>query len=382
MINKIRRSRALATGGEETLLAPAGEETSGAEQSDRGAVLVLVALMALILLGIGSFAVDFGMTWAAKRTLSVSADAAALAAAGKLAELSQPGTGCVANQTEATSIATTVNEQNAPGSTVTSVTVTCDPAGAYGQVKVVNQQQVDSLFGGIFGASGYQPTREATARFGPASSAPGLRPWAVCVDDAVAAGSPKIGQVVAVPFDNFTGKCGTTAPGNWGLVDFDDGSNPTGDIRDWTLNGYPGSVCLGPGCSDLPADPGASPINTSSVLAALDTLVSNQQVVEFPLVSAYVPGGGNNASFATSGVVSGYVCGYDFDGGQNKYNYGSCWDSSVLPDPAVAQNANQEIGYFQVKITNTVSSYVGAGSTCGAFGSSCDYGVRWVQLYE
>ncbi len=106
MINKIRRSRALATGGEETLLAPAGEETSGAEESDRGAVLVLVALMALVLLGIGSFAVDFGMTWATKRTLSVSADAAALAAAGKLAELSQPGTGCVANQTEATSIAT------------------------------------------------------------------------------------------------------------------------------------------------------------------------------------------------------------------------------------------------------------------------------------
>lgn len=49
-------------------------------RDERGAVAILVALLAVVLLGISAFTVDFGMAYVTKRQLSSASDAAALAA--------------------------------------------------------------------------------------------------------------------------------------------------------------------------------------------------------------------------------------------------------------------------------------------------------------
>ena len=59
-------------------------------RDDRGAVAVMVAVLAMVLLGVGALAVDFGQVYAKRGALQSSADLAALAGA---AELEQPS-GC------------------------------------------------------------------------------------------------------------------------------------------------------------------------------------------------------------------------------------------------------------------------------------------------
>ena len=58
-----------------TLLARAGR------RSDRGAVAVMVALLALALVGLLAFTTDFGIAYAEKQALRTGADSAALAVA-------------------------------------------------------------------------------------------------------------------------------------------------------------------------------------------------------------------------------------------------------------------------------------------------------------
>ena len=54
------------------------------------------------------------------------------------------------------------------------------------------------------------------------------------------------GETFVMDLDNKIGLCNSTAAGNWGIVDFDGGSNPTGDIEDWTEFGYPNPVSVSP----------------------------------------------------------------------------------------------------------------------------------------
>jgi hypothetical protein len=122
------------------------------------------------------------------------------------------------------------------------------------------------------------------------------------VVDAAAA-SP--GTTFVMDLDNQIGLCNSTAAGNWGIVDFDGGSNPTGDIRAWTGSGYPNP--LDAPSSDLPGDPGA---NLGPVTTQLDSLID--QIVLFPVVTGYTPGSGSgsNGRFDLVGFVGAKVCAY------------------------------------------------------------------------
>jgi hypothetical protein len=106
----------------------------------------------------------------------------------------------------------------------------------------------------------------------------------------------------ATGLDNQVGICSSQSSGNWGSVDFNGGGNGAGDLADWTLSGYPDPVVI-PG--NLPADPGVS--NSSALRAAFASLVG--QTVQFPSVTGYNVGNGNNGSFAAVGIVTVEVCG-------------------------------------------------------------------------
>ena len=99
-------------------------------RDERGAVAVTVALMMVVLVGIGAFTIDFGLSYVSTRQLQTASDSAALAAASKYGQL--PGSCAVLAADTATKASVeasvqTYREDNRPDSTgsLTSVAGAC-----------------------------------------------------------------------------------------------------------------------------------------------------------------------------------------------------------------------------------------------------------------
>lgn len=335
------------------------------DRDDHGAIAVIVALLAVVLVGLAAFAVDFGNSYAVKRKLSVAADAAALAAAsdvGKIAltqatgcsgGLLQPASAQAAAQTVAQTTATAVNSRNdlSGQATVTSVTVTCTSQDV--RVNVVNHQTVPTLFGSVFGVSQTDPTRSATARVFSSDTYSGLRPIAACASTVQVRYQPKSG--VQQPFLVFMDKnslgsltgldttCYKASSGQWDVANFLDqgyynpasgyfsdpcaGGNPQSGGNGkcqaaWLENGYGGAVYLknphvyvpDPALRTNAADPGllgnSGVASSNSFRNALDTLPG--KVVLIPVVdwlsNAKIGIKNVNDRFGLTGVVAVRVC--------------------------------------------------------------------------
>lgn len=334
------------------LVRPAGPARP---QRDEGAVAILVAIMAILILALAAFALDIGNAYAQKRQLGVAADAAVLAAAAKVGEAIPPGQACTAAllstindgkghvgaQAIAQAAADAVNTANSRPGNVGTITVdppTCEKNKATDatnnavQVVVSNTRAVKTFLAGVIGIGTSNPVATATARYYRAPTSGGLRPWAVC-DDTVQAAQNAPNQTFWTGIDSMpkvgVGPCATSAAGNWGAVDFDGGGNSATDLADWTLNGYPNPVDIP---STLPADPGVS--NKSELRTAFQKLIGT--VALFPSVTGFSPGGGNgnNASFPAIGIATLRVCGIVY--GNNTYNIdqatgqvSDCWVTPV-----------------------------------------------------
>lgn len=306
-----------------------------------GAVAVLVAILATLLVGMAAFAVDLGIAYSSKRQLSVTSDAAALAgarAAGIAYREAFPtvqacGAAVLSAITpDARAAAIEVHNAQLPKGSAgdPAVTVSCDGADAF-LVSVQSSATHPTVFAAVMGQEEMTPASSATARVSGTQTYSGLRPYAVCMDQFVAGQIyPDVTQQSIYAFREPLVACGGLPPGNWGLVDFDGGSNPTGDIASWTRFGYPGQVRLP--SPALPGDPGAN-FSASSVQSALDTLVGPQPpsgdvpVVMFPVATKWQSAGGNNGSFAAQTAVSVEVCGYQID--RNKKKTTDCWNQGM-----------------------------------------------------
>jgi hypothetical protein len=285
-------------------------------REDEGAVAIFVALLFTVFLLLAAFALDIGNAYQKVRQQSVAADAAALAAAAKVGDAVPAGsTACtpamltsIGADGIAQSAADELNNSNSKsgGEPATVVTVSCQDGGKAIQVRVDNHHPVPTGLAGIVGISQIDSNSYAVARYVRVSSTTGLRPWAVC-DGQVSAAQAQPNVTFATGLDTKVGICSTQSSGNWGSIDFNGGSNPAGDLADWTRDGYPDPVTI-PGT--LPADPGLS--NSSALRAAFISLV-NQQVL-FPSVSGYNGGNGNNGSFAAVGVATVKLCGVRYGG--------------------------------------------------------------------
>jgi hypothetical protein len=286
------------------------------ERVDDGAVAVFVALLLTLFMVLAAFALDIGNAYAKVRQQSVAADAAALAAAAKVGDAVPAGTTTctptLLTSIGATSIAQTaadaMNNSNSKsgGEPATTVAVSCQDSGKAIQVRVDNHHPVPTALAGIIGISSINSNSYAVARWVKVSSTTGLRPWAVC-DGQVSLSQQQPDVTFATGLDNKVGICSTQSNGNWGSIDFNGGSNPAGDLADWTRDGYPDPVTI-PGT--LPADPGVT--NSQDLRDAFISLI-NQQVL-FPSVSGYNGGSGNNGSFAAVGVATVKVCGVRYGG--------------------------------------------------------------------
>jgi len=349
---------------------------------DEGAVAILVALLATVLLGMAAFAIDIGNAYAVKRQLSVAADSAALDGARAAAAATvngvpilsgvqtctnwtpqQQGAAQIAAQSaaNATNAANSLNGQ----STVSSVQVSCVNGSV--QVAVDNGQTTPSFFGGVFGANNYHPNGQATARIVWSLSNPGgLRPFAVC-NTVVNAARAAPTTTFAIDLDNKVGICGTSESGNWGLVSLDNSSHDSVTLRDWIQNGYPAAVEPVPGT--IKSMPGNG---LNSATSQMDGLID--QIVLFPVVTGYVGNkGGSNGQFTLVGFVAARVCGYQFNAKSN--TSGSCWDSTL-------QSQYGSTEFIEFQYAGYTTGYTGQGPTCTPGTTACAYALPAAQLYK
>lgn len=329
----------------------------------------MVALMMVALLGVGALAVDLGLSYAVKRQLSATADAAALAgaqAAGReYSRLHPQGGGCTAAVVgEVTAVVNAAVAQtyvaNAPqGSTGTPTpAITC--SGSNINVQVDTSSDLDTILGRVLSVTTMSPDASATAQVSGSPAYGGLRPFAVCIDDYPDsfADAAVTNQTIFAQAPKLMVTCNGNPPGSWGVVDFDGGSNPTGDIEDWTENGYPGPVKI-PSPPLLPGDPGA---NINPISDELDSIVG--KTVLLPVASKWEETGGNNAAFTAVGVLSARICGWGQKGKVGMTDSAmadSCWSAptwDAAPDKAKL--------VLQWRYTDYVSSYISTGNGSAA----------------
>jgi hypothetical protein len=156
--------------------------------SERGAVLIQVAVALLGLVAFTAFVVDYGVMWVSRGQVQTSADAGALSGAIALAFESPTDFAAAQNKARAVARANEVFGQ-APDVLVTDVTFPPCPPGAPGLpdtcVKVDayrNQARGNALpifFGNLVGITGHGVRATATAQIVTGDTTDCLKPWAI-----------------------------------------------------------------------------------------------------------------------------------------------------------------------------------------------------------
>lgn len=345
-------------------------------QSEQGAVAIMVAILSVALIGVLAFVTDIGMAYANKRILQNGADAAVLAVGNELIKTSRPNETCAEMATREGSvqgIASSYLEDNAQGSAVSldGYSLDCEPMGLV--VSATATKQSPAFFGGIFGSGDIPLAQSAKAIVGPAGAVVGVRPIAICsARAALLLASPTTTMTFDV--DNVDQGCGSAA-GNWGLLDLDGGSNPTGDLEKWIGSGSPDQISSAPG-TWLHGNPGIP--RPGALAPAMDSILG--KIVILPVFDQ-MRGSGQGSEFQVTGFISVRMCAYKFNNQKGDDTYvagddidasGSCWSKDSVPVP-------EPKNYFQVKFRKYIP--MGELNTACVLGSSCD-GIRLAKLAD
>jgi Flp pilus assembly protein TadG len=273
-------------------------------RDDQGAVAAVFAISLVVLFGMSAVAVDVGDIYSTRRNLITGADAAALAAAQ---EYAFGGNGCAG--TDDVYLA-----KNIADASVASCAVVFNSASS-GYVTVAGETTVEHYFAPLVGIPDTDVHATSAAYFGPPSSYFGLRPLGLCAESdgyqAWLASGKSTTQVFRIAYTKEQPtNCGDTVPGNWGVIDFDAGSNSQNDTRSWIRYGYPGEVYL-PGWYE--GDPGAfsQGMDPASIIG---------QTIQVPVFDSWNGLPGSNAEFYLVGAVSVEVVGLKANGSeQSRY---------------------------------------------------------------
>jgi hypothetical protein len=356
---------------------------------DEGAIAIITAILAVLLVGLAAFATDFGQAYVAKRNLQKAADAAALSAAGKIIQLASPTDSCTdittkwtnntsGFQTAVTAAADSIATENSDLSNRTGMTVQCSSDNLRVEVSYANQGSVSSILGGIFGVSGISAARDARADVFAATSGLGLRPYAICSTDAtlLVAASLTPQKWLAVKYPNDL--CGNYG-GNWYTLNCPEDNN-NGTLDTTTLNGCKDEVGIIPqydnGTPPAPLPPTtvnativtqcsaaingtvltpadcltANPGNVAAqnVVDAWDTLLAKTAIlvpIFDPAWNAYATsqvakcGQGNNGCYPVKAFASVKVCGYLWGGNKNNYDVTTSGVGQICAGIAAAVSA-------------------------------------------
>ena len=198
---------------------------------------MLFAVAVLPMLAMTAVVADVGMVHAKRQELQTGVEAAAIASAAKLAR----GTSaCVGYDAVL----------NANVDSISSLTTSCTTSVSTGHdVVTVDAEATTSLaFSQLIGRSEASITSTASVKVGPARSAIGLRPIAICAEHPALQEWISSGMTSAATYTIFVESdgetCGGDVPGNWSMIDFDGGSNSNSELQDRVVNGYQSEIVV------------------------------------------------------------------------------------------------------------------------------------------
>jgi Flp pilus assembly protein TadG len=158
-------------------------------RSERGAILIQTAVASVVLLGLGAFAVDYGVLWVSRGQAQIAADAGAMAGALSRAydDLNDPPTAGGIVYTSATQVAQRQNVWSEVPSVAVSVDCPADLEGFNSGhcVRVDVSRDAESgnplptYFGPVLGVTSQDVRATATAQVRVGNATDCLRPWAI-----------------------------------------------------------------------------------------------------------------------------------------------------------------------------------------------------------
>jgi hypothetical protein len=233
----------------------------------RGSTLVLVTVFIVALFAFAALSIDVGNVLVERNRLQEAGDAAALAAVVDWA--TNAAASVVVQRAKDFDRANGVktNEASVRVGTWDNANKTFiarDPLDSTDTpaVEVVNRRAVPLRFAGVVGMSGMSPRTVSVAIASEAGCIKGVLPLAVCVDTNVVAQC----DTMTLHFTNLdpgTNSCsaGASAP-NFGALDLSpEPGGGTAQFRDYVINGYTGTVCVGDCVNLKTGNLGANPAN-------------------------------------------------------------------------------------------------------------------------
>ncbi len=269
-------------------------------RGESGQVLALSLLALTVLLGMSALVLDVGSWLHVQRKLQATADAAALAGAQLLPD--DPGS--------ATQTAVVYADRNADGAGQASVSVATNLV-PNDEITVEEQGEAPSFFSRVFHISSVHLGAQATARSRNVVSARYVAPIAVSEQHPMLRCLPRpcFDQPTEIALANLKDPSGSTAAGNFGLLDLDGESNGSAGqstLADWLANGFDGMLGTGPYTGAPGADFNANPFS-----GALNARIGSELL--FPVYRT-ITLSGSNAAFDVIGWVGFTLTGYTTQG--------------------------------------------------------------------
>jgi Flp pilus assembly protein TadG len=198
-------------------------------RSERGAVAVIVALLAVALLVMGALVVDFGMAYVNKNRAQEAADAGALAAGKVYADAKAYCSGTTVQTADplpanALAAAEEMRAANMPDTPPGALSVTCpDADGAVTITYSVAAKSPVGLGALVSGEDHIDLERHATVKWGTSQKTVGsLRPWMICAGQLPVGPLPN--KVIEIGFPGNghkpppAGACEADQAGSWWIT--------------------------------------------------------------------------------------------------------------------------------------------------------------------
>lgn len=258
-------------------------------RDESGQALLLTVVFLVALIGAAALTTDVGAWYRQQRQAQSTADAAALAGAQVLP----------ADPAQAQTLAQQYGDTNGGGVDGISFSQGFEPDDT---VTVDVKKDTPSFFANIFGIGHATVTATASARAGVPDQVFGAAPIVVNKRHPLLSGPgcPCFGVSTTLPL----GKDG--APGAFGLVDFNGGSNANGDLADWIQSGYDNYLPLG----DYLSNTGAQ-FSSDNVQSALTDRLGTDLL--FPVYDT-LTGSGSNAQYEVMGWVAFHMTSFESSG--------------------------------------------------------------------
>ena len=293
---------------------------------DDGSIVVLTAVMLVPLMLALAIVADSGRVWSDRTALQNAVEVTAAKAASTWI---RTNTVCPAS---VTSFLTVDN------ATPTSSTCTTTGNWREGTITVSATDASPLYFSALLGRSSSTITASTTVKVGGTASLVGVWPIGLCENQPAIVAWKNSGFSLTTQYtitlQSGTNFCTGSAGGNWGLLDFNGGSNPTSEARDWVQNGYQSALDAG---SIVGGNPGGISNNIG-----INTMIGKTVLV--PLFNQ-ATGTGNNANYRISGFVKAVLISTNLTGGAGSRSLTVRFETAIVDRASASVGGGSNYGY-------------------------------------